>query len=124
MRSEKLATGGCVARDDAGRACGAPGTVLDACRGGIVCAAHVPRTPLLRYSIRRAMSYPDTFLAAALAELTDEALAAALGCAPAVVWQLRVARQPRPSDWAADVTRLASAVGCPPAQLAALLRPT
>lgn len=120
----ELTIRGCVARDDAGRACGLPGIVLDAGRGGVVCAAHAPRTPLLRYSIRRAMSYPDAFLAAALAELTDEALAATLGCAPAVVWQLRLARQPRPSDWDGDVARLAGAVGCPPARLAALLRPT
>ena len=87
---------GCIARAGDGRPCGAPGILVDGQRGGMVCAAHAPQTPLLRFSIRRAMSYPDTFLAAALAELTDEALAAALGCAPSVVWQLRLARQPRP----------------------------
>jgi hypothetical protein len=114
--------GGCIARDGEGRACGAPGVLLDGQRGGMVCAAHVPHTPLLRFSIRRAMSYPDAFLAAALAELTDEALAAALGCAPSVVWQLRLARQPRTGEWQADVARLAAAVGCPPRRLARLLR--
>ena len=65
------------------------------------------------------MSYPDTFLAAALAELADAALAGALRCDGAVVWQLRLARRSRPSSSDADVTRLAVAVSCPPRRLAA-----
>jgi hypothetical protein len=76
--------------------------------------------PALLYPARYEL--PDTFLAAALAELTDEALAAALGCAPAVVWQLRLARHPRPRDWDADVARLAGAVSCQPLRLTELLR--
>ncbi len=113
---------GCVAQTEQGRRCGAPGILVDVERGGMVCAAHAPQTPLLRYSIRRAMGYPATFLAAALAEQTDEALAAALGCPAGVIWRLRLARHPSGSDWEADVARLALALDCEPARLAALLR--
>jgi hypothetical protein len=72
--------------------------------------------------MRRAMGYPRAFLTAALAELTDEALAAELGCAPAVVWRLRLCRQPRPAEWDADVGRMAGAIGCEAGRLGALLR--
>ena len=43
-----------------------------------------------RRIIRRAMLRPASFLAAALAEETDESLAAALGCPESEVWRLRV----------------------------------
>ena len=113
---------GCVARDDAGRVCGAPGILVDTQRGGVVCVAHVQQTPLLRFSIRRAMGYPQAFLTAALAELTDDALAVQLGCEPTVVWRLRLCRRPGPDQWDADVARMAAAIGCDPARLATLLR--
>lgn len=112
---------GCIAGDAAGGSCGRPGIVVDAARGGMVCAAHAPQTPLLRYSIRRAMGYPATFLAAALAELTDEAIASALGCAPGAVWPLRLARWPGPAGGDAEVAHLAATVGCSAARLGALL---
>ena len=68
------------------------------------------------------MGYPQAFLTAALAELTDDALAAQLGCEPAVVWRLRLCRRPRAEQWDADVERIAAAIGCDLARLAALLR--
>ena len=113
---------GCVARDDKGRACGAPGILVDTQRGGVVCVAHVQQTPLLRFSIRRAMGYPQAFLTAALAELTDDALASQIGCEPAVVWRLRLCRHPRAEQWDTDVARIAAAIGCDPARLALFLR--
>jgi hypothetical protein len=39
-------------------------------------------------TLRRAMPRPDRYVAAALAERTDEGLGADLGCAPSVRWRL------------------------------------
>jgi hypothetical protein len=112
---------GCMARDERGQACCAPGILADVQRGGVVCVAHVPQTPLLRYSLRRAMSYPQTFFAAALAELTDATVADELGCSPAVVWRLRLSRRPRPDHWDADHAHIAGVIACERPRLDALL---
>jgi hypothetical protein len=46
--------------------------------------------------LRHAMLRPERYLAAALAELADEDLAAAIGADPRKVWQLRLCAYPRP----------------------------
>jgi hypothetical protein len=77
---------------------------------------------LRRFAIRQAMLWPDRFLAAALAEVTDEAIAAELGCPATEIWRLRLADRPRRSHWQADVARIARSVGANGQALGALLR--
>jgi hypothetical protein len=68
--------------------------------------------PQLRaHTLRRAMRHPKVFLAAALAELPDDDLAAAIGASPARVWRLRLAGYPRADQWERDIRRLADLVG-------------
>jgi hypothetical protein len=76
---------------------------------------------LRRRAIVRAMLRPDQLLAAALAELPDEDLAAAIGGDPARVWKLRVMSFPRDRSWAADVRAMAAAVDADALSLARLL---
>jgi hypothetical protein len=78
----------------------------------------VPRAQI----IRRAILQPARYLAAALAELPDEDLAAACGAAPARVWLLRLCRYPRAERWAADVAVLAALVDASAWELQTLLR--
>src|SRR5215212_3854734 len=84
----------CCARWYDGGACDRDGVVLDESRDGLVCHVHAPPGPqqqeALRTTIRRAMSRPDRFLAAVLAEETDASLAALLGCPSSVVYRLRL----------------------------------
>ena len=70
----------CIVSRVDGRACAARGVVFDPLLGGLVCYHHAPLDQLLAHVIRHAMGTPDRYLAAALAELTDEWLAAELGC--------------------------------------------
>ena len=116
----------CIAPVADGRPCGGLGVVMDEQRGGWVCFAHAPAGPLqrraLRATIRTAMARPDRYLAAALAEETDESLAALLGCPVGWVWRLRLAGWPRTDRWHEDVQTMASAIGGDPELLAALFR--
>jgi hypothetical protein len=73
------------------------------------------------YFIRQAMARPDKYLAVALAELTDEVLAAELGTDPRDIWPLRLATRPRAAHWDADVYALARSLGADPRALEALL---
>jgi hypothetical protein len=99
---------------------------MDERRGGWVCYVHAPAGPLqrraLRATIRNAMARPDHYLAAALAEETDESLAALLGCPVDWVWRLRLAGWPRADHWHEDVQTMATAIGGDPELLAALFR--
>src|SRR5437879_1265730 len=108
----------CCALLPDGRPCGALGVVPDEQRGGMVCYAHAPAGPLqrraIRATIRRAITRPDRYLAAALAEETDESLAAILGCPVGWVWRLRLAGWPRADRWHADIQAMARAVGADP----------
>jgi 1,6-anhydro-N-acetylmuramate kinase len=72
-------------------------------------------------AIRQAMLQPEHYLAAALAELPDEDLAAAIGADPAKVWRLRLCGWPRPAHWGEDAARMAELVGANAALLAGLL---
>ncbi len=116
----------CIAQRADGRPCGGLGVVIDEQRGGWVCYAHAPAGPLqrraLRTTIRRAMMRPDRYLAAALAEETDESLAALLGCPIGWVWRLRLASWPRTDRWYEDIQAMAAAIGGDPELLAALFR--
>jgi hypothetical protein len=60
--------------------------------------------------IRLAIGRPAGFLAAALAEIPDADLAAAIGANPRTVWRLRLRGWPRADCWAADVRQLAALV--------------
>jgi hypothetical protein len=75
----------------------------------------------VRVAVRHAIARPERYLAAALAEWTDEYLAAELGCRTSNVWRLGLCGWPRTAQWNRDVAQMAAAVGCPPAALAALL---
>jgi hypothetical protein len=68
------------------------------------------------------MLQPDRYLAAALAEIPDEDLAAALGTDLPAVRRLRVSRPPRPDHWHQDVQQLAMTLNVNPAALEALLQ--
>jgi hypothetical protein len=82
----------------------------------------LPDEPHLRARLlRRAMQHPERFLAAALAEIPDEDLAAAIGADPRRVYQLRLCGWPRASTWAGDVQRMAEFVGGDAHRLARLL---
>jgi hypothetical protein len=72
-----------------GQPCDWTGVVLDEARGGWVCCVHAPpglrAAAAIRATIRQAMTRPDRYLAAALAEETDANLAAQLGCPSSLV---------------------------------------
>ena len=112
----------CIAYRADGRGCDAPGVVVDDQRGGLVCYDHAPLDRLLGHAIRRAMGTPDRYLAAALAELTDEWLAAELGCPVGRVWRLRLAGYPCADRWDQDVMAMATALDADAGRLGALLR--
>jgi hypothetical protein len=109
-----------------GERCRHLGAVVDEARGGWVCYVHAPPGPIqqeaVRIALRRAMLHPERYLAAALAEWTDEVLAEELGCAPAVLWRLRLMGWPRADQWVPDVQLMADALGADTSALAALLR--
>jgi hypothetical protein len=69
------------------------------------------------------MTRPDRYLAAVLAEDTDESLAAQVECATAWVWRLRLMGWPRTDRWDTDVALMAEALGADRTQLDQLLRP-
>jgi hypothetical protein len=112
----------CCARWYDGQPCDRPGVVLDEARGGLVCHVHAEPGPrqqeALRATIRQAMTRPDRYLAAALAEETDASLAALVGCPVSQVWRLRLMGWPRADRWDADVQLMADALGAPGARSA------
>jgi hypothetical protein len=75
-----------------------------------------------RHLIVRCMAQPDRFLAAALAELTDDVLAAAVGALMGQVYRLRLMGWPRADQWDHDVYQMAMAIGADPGLLDGLLR--
>jgi hypothetical protein len=116
----------CCAVWPSGERCQRLGAVADEARSGWVRHVHAPPGPMqqeaLRIALRRAMVHPERYLAAALAEWTDEVLAAELDCSPGVVWRLRLMGWPRTDRWASDVQLMADALGAETGPLAALLR--
>ena len=116
----------CIVHLPDGGVCGALAVVVDEPRGGLVCVLHAPpsavRHDIPYHPIRRAMQHPDRYLAAALAEWTDEWIVAELGCPQDRVWRLRLAGWPRMDQWERDVRTLARAVNADPELLAGLLR--
>jgi hypothetical protein len=80
------------------------------------------RSPIRGRLLRRAMLDRDRYLAAALAEIRDEDLAAELGTDLLAVRRLRVASPPRPDHWRQDVQQLALAIGTHQSALAARLQ--
>jgi hypothetical protein len=82
----------------------------------------VPDPALRAQAIRRAMRQPDSYLAAALAEWTDEALAAELGADPRHMWQLRLARYPRGERGALTIEAYAALLDTDVARLTAVLQ--
>ena len=72
-------------------------------------------------ALHEAMEQPDRFLAASLAALPDEALAAETGIDIDRVWQLRLKRVPRGIHWVADIRELAASVGTTRLKLMQLL---
>jgi hypothetical protein len=56
------------------------------------------------------MLHPDRYIAAALAEWSDEDLAAAIGADPSKVWRLRLCSYPRRFCWAGDIVLMAKLV--------------
>ena len=117
---------GCIAYLPDGQRCDAVGVIVDAHRGGLVCEQHATpgavRRHIRHHAIRHAMGAPDRFLAAALAELPDDWLAAELGCPVGRVWRLRLAGYPRADRWAQDVAAMATALDADAARLDVLLR--
>ena len=117
---------GCIAYLPDGRRCDALGVIVDAHRGGLVCYDHAPPAAALRHirhhAIRRAIGHPDRYLAAALAELTDEWLAAELSCPVERVWRLRLCGWPQADQWDQDIMRRSTTVGGDVARVDALLR--
>jgi hypothetical protein len=110
----------CFARFPDGGRCHAPVT-----RGRRYCADHaadrkVDRT-LLAGGLRRAIAAPDCYLAAALAELLDDDVAAALGIDPHQVWRLRLSAPPCSGHWQRDLQQLAELVDADVDRLEALL---
>jgi hypothetical protein len=109
-----------------GQPCDRDGVVLDEDRGGLVCHVHAPPGPqqqeALRATIRKAMTRPDRYLAAVLAEETDVSLAAQIGCPASVVYRLRLCGWPRADRWDADIALIADTLGADRTQLASLLR--
>jgi hypothetical protein len=115
----------CCAIWPTGERCDGLAVVADPALAGYVCYKHAPEGPrqqeAIRATIRHAMARPDRYLAAMLAEETDESLAAAVGCSPAWVWRLRLMGWPREAQRDADVRLMAEALGADVAQLATLL---
>jgi hypothetical protein len=116
----------CCAVWPSGERCRRLGAVVDEARGGWVCHVRALPGPIqqeaLRVALRRAMLHPERYLAAALAEWTDEVVAAELACAPAVLWRLRLMGWPQTDRWVTDVQLMADALGADTSALAALLR--
>ena len=75
-----------------------------------------------RHLICHAMRQPDRFLTAALAEETDESLAALVGCRPARVWHLRLMSWPRAARRDHAIAGMAALIGADAARLAALFQ--
>jgi hypothetical protein len=73
-------------------------------------------------ALRRAMRQPDRYLAAALAEWTDEALATELGADPHRMWQLRLASYPRADPRSLTIQAYAALLETTVEQLTALLQ--
>ena len=73
-------------------------------------------------SLRRAMLAPDRYLAALLAEIPDEDLAAELGAARCCVWKLRFCGWPRVDRWENDLGLMAALVGADVGRLEGLLQ--
>jgi hypothetical protein len=117
----------CCAHWPTGERCDGVAVVDDPARAGYVCYQHAPPGPrqreAIRATVRNAMARPDRYLAAVLAEDTDDALAAQLGCAASVVWRLRLMGWPRTDRWDGDVALMAEALGADRTQLDGLLRP-
>ena len=86
------------------------------------CAPGSHQQAAIAATIRQAITRPDRYLAARLAEKTDASLAARLGCSPAWVWRLCLMGWPRAAQWEADVQLMAEAVGAERGALAAVLR--
>ena len=102
----------CIAYMDTGRVCGAPATIADPQRGGLVCLAHAPEDRRLRrLAVQAIATRPRLLLATALAEETDAILAAQFATDVATALHLRLCYPPRPDRWATDVGRLAQAPG-------------
>jgi hypothetical protein len=80
------------------------------------------RPQRFRHLIRQCMAQPGRFLAAPLAELTDEVLAATVGAPPHQVYRLRLMGWPRDDQWDHDVYQMATAIGADPGLLDGLLR--
>jgi hypothetical protein len=79
--------------------------------------------PRLRaQAIRHAMRQPKSYLAAALAEWTDEALAAELGADPHQMWQLRLASYPRADQANLTIQAYAALLDTTVEQLTTLLQ--
>jgi hypothetical protein len=116
----------CCAVLASGERCDGAAVVDDPGLAGYVCYEHAPPGPrqqaAIAATIRQAITAPDRYLAAALAEETDTSLAALLGCAPSRVWRLRLMGWPRADSWAADVTGMAEGVGADAERLGSLLR--
>jgi hypothetical protein len=117
----------CCAIWPTGERCDGWAVVDDPARAGYICYRHAPPGPrkqeAIRATIRKATGRPDRYLAAVLAEDTDDRLAAQLGWAASVVWRLRLMGWPRVDRWAADVALMAEALAADSAQLDSLLRP-
>jgi hypothetical protein len=73
-------------------------------------------------TLRRAMRRPDLYLAAVLAEETDDSLAAPVRCPVDQVWRLRLMNWPRPAEWDVDVRAMAGMIRGDYRLLAVLLR--
>jgi hypothetical protein len=116
----------CCATWPTGEPCDGWAVVDDPARAGYVCYQHAPPGPrqqeAIRATIRKAITRPDRYLAAALAEQTDDELAAELGCSKTQVWRLRLLGWPRVERWDADVQLMAESLGAEVSRLAALLR--
>jgi hypothetical protein len=116
----------CCAIWPAGERCDGLAVVDDPALAGYVCYKHAPAGPrqqeAIRTTIRRAISRPDRYLAAALAEWLDEDLAGELGCSRTVVWRLRLMGWPGVDRFDADVALMADALGADRSRLAALIR--
>ncbi len=87
------------------------------------------RPDLLARAAQRAREYPE-FMAYLLARyqalrgLTDEQLAAELGCTPQDLTRLALCLRPRPDHLAEDIAQIAGYVKADPARLANLVRVT
>jgi hypothetical protein len=81
-----------------------------------------PDEPRIRARLLRwAMLHPDRYIAAALAEWSDEDLAAVIAADPIKVWRLRLCGYPRRFCWAGDIVLMAKLVDGDDRLLEALL---